>query len=192
MRKRLALFTLIVLASLVAAVAAWAGFPNFQRYSEPELVYKGSTLSKTLSLAAAAESGSSELADPRVYIEKIVVVGVREGATTSLTAPYEAVYVCVNGGNNVPSAANKVTLVGQLSANALFPAAKNGKAEGSLLTGPLPTAAEAAASTGFTCPSGQVLEFDRVIFSGLVLAIEGGERVELGVTLVSASLHGLT
>jgi hypothetical protein len=191
MRKRLALFTLIVLASLVAAVAAWAGFPNFQRYTDPELVYLGST-SKTLSLAAAAETGASELSDPRVYIEKIVVVGVREGAATSLTAPYEAVYVCVNGGNNVPSAANKVTLVGQLSANALFPAAKNGKAEGSLLTGPLPTAAEAAASTGFTCPSGQVLEFDRVIFSGLVLAIEGGERVELGVTLVSASLHGLT
>ena len=55
-----------------------------------------------------------------------------------------------------------MTLVGELETSAVFPAAKNGKAQGSLLTGPLPSAAEAAAATGFACPSGQVLEFDRV------------------------------
>ena len=99
--------------------------------------------------------------------------------TTRLTAPFEAVYVCVNGGNNVPSAANKITFVGQLSTSGDFPAARNGRATGSLLTGPLPSSAEAAAATGFRCPSGQRLEFDRVIFSGLVLAVDGGESVPI-------------
>jgi hypothetical protein len=111
--------------------------------------------------------------------------------TTTLTAPFEAIYVCVNGGDNVPSAANKVTFVGELSASAEFPAARNGRATGSLLTGPLPSSAEAAAATGFSCPSGQRLEFDRVIFSGLVLTVEGGESLPLDDTLVSDSVHGL-
>ena len=79
----------------------------------------------------------------------------------------------------------------QLSATADFPAARNGRATGSLLTGPLPSSADAAAATGFSCPSGQRLEFDRVIFSGLVLTVEGGESVTLDDTLVSTSVHGL-
>ena len=190
MRKRLTLLTAVVVASLIAAVAAWAGFPNFQRYKEPVLVYDGSTAG-TLRLAAATEAAATPFGDPRVFVDGIVVVGIKEGVTTTLTAPYEAVYVCVNGGSNVPSAENKVTLVGELETGAVFPAAKNGKAQGSLLTDPLPSAADAAAETGFACPSGQVLEFDQVIFSGLELSIEGGEVVDLPATLVSQSVHGV-
>lgn len=192
MRKRLTLLTAVVVASLIAAAAAWAGYPNFQRYKEPVLVYGGSTAG-TLSLAAAtaADADATPFGDPRVFVDGIVVVGIKEGVTTTLTAPYEAKYVCVNGGNNVPSAENKVTLVGELEASADFPAAKNGKAQGSLLTDPLPSAADAAAATGFACPSGQVLEFDQVIFSGLELSIEGGEVVDLPATLVSQSIHGV-
>ena len=36
-----------------------------------------------------------------------------------------------------------------------------------------------------------MLEFDRVIFSGLVLSVEGGESLTLDDTLVSDSVHGL-
>jgi hypothetical protein len=125
-------------------------------------------------------------------VDNIVIVGVQEGAITHLTAPFNAVYVCVNGGGNVPSAANKTVLTGTLSTSATFPAAKNGRATGSLLTGPLPSSAEAASANGFSCPSGQRLEFDRVIFSGLVLSVDGGESVPLDATLQSASVHGLT
>ena len=124
-------------------------------------------------------------------MEEIVVTGVKEGVTTRLTAPFEAVYVCVNGGGQVPSATNKTTFVGNLEASALFPAAKNGKATGSLLTGPLPSSAAAAAATGFTCPSGQSLEFDRVIFSNMVLSVDGGETIQLATVLVSESVHGV-
>jgi hypothetical protein len=193
MRKRLTLLTAVVVASLIAAVAASAGNPHFLRFDNPELVYLGSSAATADSTfnAAATAADSTATGDPRVLIDNIVVSGVKEGVTVSLTAQFEAIYVCVNGGDNVPSAENKTTFVGELSATAEFPAARNGRATGSLLTGPLPSSAEAAAETGFSCPSGQVLEFDRVIFFGLVLTVEGGEILPLDDTLVSDSVHGL-
>jgi hypothetical protein len=189
-RKRSALLLVLVLGALTFAVtAAWAGFPNILKFKEPVLVYGDST-SSALRLAAATTADAG-FADPRVFVDGIVVVGIGEGVPTVLDASFEAVYVCVNGGRNVPSATNKTTLVGELQASAVFTAAKNGRAEGSLLTEPLPSAEEAAAATGFACPSGQVLEFDRVIFSGLVLSVQGGEVVPLGSRLVSESVHGV-
>lgn len=182
-------FLVVLLGALVFAVtAAWAGFPNFQRFEDPVLVYGDES---PTALGRASTAAASSLGDPRVFVDGIVVVGIREGTSTRLTAPFQAVYVCVNGGGKVPSAANKTTLVGQLQTSGLFPAAKNGKAQGSLLTGPLPSGVEAGAATGFACPSGQVLEFDRVIFSGLVLSVDGGETVSLSTTLASASVHGV-
>ena len=173
MRNRFTLLMAIAVGSLAVAATAWAGFPHILRFTDPVLVNGGSA-SGASTLAAAKASTTSVASDPRVFVEEIVVTGVKEGVTTRLTAPFEAVYVCVNGGGGVPSATNKTTLVGNLEATALFPAAKNGKATGSLLTGPLPSSAEAAAATGFTCPSGQSLEFDRVIFSNMVLSVHGG------------------
>ena len=64
MRKRLTLLTAVVVAGLIAAAAAWAGFPNFQRYKEPVLVYSGSTAG-TLSLAASTEAAATPFGDPR-------------------------------------------------------------------------------------------------------------------------------
>ena len=181
----------VVIASLIAAVAAWAGAPHFSRFTDPVLV-NGSSFPSATSTVAAKASTTSVVTDPRVFVEEIVVVAVKEGVTTRLTAPFEAVYVCVNGSGRVPSAENKTTLVGNLSASALFPAAKNGKATGSLLTGPLPSSADAAAAAGFRCPSGQSLEFDRVIFSNMVLSVDGGETIQLDTVLVSDSVHGVS
>jgi hypothetical protein len=190
MRKRLTLLMASAVVGLAVAATAWAGFPHILRVTDPVLVDGGSA-SGAASLAAAKTSTTSVVSDPRVFVEEVVVVGVKEGVTTRLTAPFEAVYVCVNGSGRVPSAANKTTLVGNLETSALFPAAKNGKATGSLLTGPLPSSAAAAAATGFTCPSGQSLEFDRVIFSHMVLSVDGGETIQLGTVLVSESVHGV-
>ena len=190
MRNRLILLAAVVAAGLVAAMAAWAGNPHFLSIGSAQLV-SGSTATAT-SAAKLAADASSTGTDPRVFIDNIVVVGVKAGVTVQLTAPFQAVYVCVNGGKNVPSAANKTILAGQISASSEFTADRNGRATGSLLTGSLPTSAEAAAATGFACPSGQRLEFDRVVFSGLVLSIVGGESVTLEATLASESLHGLS
>ena len=185
-----------VLGGLVVATVAWAGFPNLLRFQEPVLVDGFPNLdrqpSTALALEAASEPGTPGFADPRVFVDGIVVVGIKEGVVTRLTAPFEAVYVCVNGGGNVPDADNKTTFVGELEASTTFAAAKNGKATGSLLTPPLPTAADVAASTGFACPSGQTLAFDRVVFSNMVLSVDGGETVQLDTVLVSPSLHGVT
>jgi hypothetical protein len=189
MRNRLILLAAVVAAGLVAAVAAWAGNPHFLSIGSAQLV-SGSTATAT-SAAKLAADASSTGTDPRVFIDNIVVVGVKAGVTVQLTAPFKAVYVCVNGGSNVPSAANKTILAGQISASSEFTADRNGRATGSLLTGSLPTSAEAAAATGFACPSGQRLEFDRVVFSGLVLSIVGGESLTFEATLASESLHGL-
>jgi hypothetical protein len=194
MRNRLILLAAVVAAGLVAAVAAWAGNPHFLSIGSAQLV-SGSTATATATATSAAKlaaDASSTGTDPRVFIDNIVVVGVKAGVTVQLTAPFQAVYVCVNGGKNVPSAANKTILAGQISASSQFTADRNGRATGSLLTGSLPTSAEAAAATGFACPSGQRLEFDRVVFSGLVLSIVGGESVTLEATLASESLHGLS
>ena len=191
MRRRVILLAAAVVGSLAVAVTAWAGAPNILRFKEPRLV-DGGSLSGAGALAAARQSSASVISDPRVFVEEVVVVGVKEGVTTHLSAPFEAVYVCVNGGGQVPSAANKLTLVGDLETSATFPAAKNGKATGSLLTGPLPLPADAAAQTGFSCPGGQSLEFDRVIFSNMVLSVDGGESITLDTVLVSDSVHGLS
>lgn len=193
MRSRgLVLLAAVVAACAVGVVAAWAGAPNILRFSAPQLVYDSGADATSLALVAkSATSSSDAFSDPRIVVQEIVVAGIKEGVETSLTADYEAVYVCVNSGGNVPNAANKVTLVGELETSAAFPAVKNGKATGSLLTQPLPSAAEAAEATGFTCPSGQVLEFDHVVFFGLVLSVAGGETILLEDTFVSESVHGL-
>jgi hypothetical protein len=187
MHRSLVLLAAAFAAFVVGVTAAWAGFPDMLDFDDPQLVYGDASAAR----AMTAATNTSEFGDPRVLVEN-VVIKAREGTVTTLTAPFEAVYVCVNGGGNAPNAANKTTLVGELSTSATFPAAKNGKSTGSLLTGPLPSAAAAAAATEFSCPGGQVLEFDRVIFSGLVLQVLGDEPVVVDATLVSQSVHGVS
>jgi hypothetical protein len=192
-RRWLILLAVGALGSLVVAAVAWAGFPNLQRYKEPVLVDGFPNLDSQPSAARAADSADTAgFADPRVFVDGIVVTGIKEGVVTRLTAPFEAVYVCVNGGGNVPDADNKTTFVGNLEASTTFAAAKNGKATGSLLTPPVPSAADVAAATGFSCPSGQTLAFDQVVFSNMVLSVDGGESVQFDAVLVSPSLHGVS
>ena len=172
MRNRFILLAVVAAGSLVAAVAAWAGNPHFLSFDPPEIVNVAPAAS-----ARVATAASSTGADPRVLIENIVIAGVKEGVTSRLTAPYEAVYACTGSGH-------ATELIRTLTTEADFPAAKNGRATGSLLTEPLPTPAEAAAATGFVCPDGGHLELDRVVFSNMVLSIDGGETIALDAVLV--------
>ena len=184
MRRRWIALGAIGAVGLAAAAVAWAGNPHFLDIGEPTIAQGDGPAARS-----SGGGGGSPAADPRVLVPDVVVAGVKDGVVTRLNAPFEAVYVCVKSSGAVPNPANKAVLPG--SASATFPAARNGKATGSLLTGPLPSAADAAAATGFTCPKFQVLEFDRVVFSGLVVSVDGGESVPLDVTLASASAHGL-
>lgn len=185
-RTRLIPLLAVLLGSLTFAVtAAWAGFPNILRFKDPVLVY-GSANTATLSSTAAVDTGGGEFADPRVFVDEIVIADVDASVKATLTAAFRATYVCVQGG--VPTTGS-TTLVGHTQATAVFPATRKHKASGSLLTEPLPNAAHAGALNGFACPSGQTLEFDRAVFSDLVLAAEGGERIELHGTLASHPVY---
>src|SRR4029077_12875587 len=67
--------------------------------------------------------------------------------TYTLTTQATATYACINGGGNHPKATNKETVAGQLNTGGSFQS-KNGRVQGTLVTGPL-------SPGGFTCPSGQ-------------------------------------
>jgi hypothetical protein len=84
-----------------------------------------------------------------------LVVSWKEGGMgNNVTAQYlasadgTAVYACINGGGNHPSATNKETRNGPVSATGSFSSGKNGNIIGSLTVEP-PSAG------AFTCPSGQ-------------------------------------
>lgn len=73
-----------------------------------------------------------------------------------------AVFVCVNGGNKNPSAANKTTVSGPVSATGSFSSGKNGTISASLTLNP-------PGPGSFSCPSGQRLEVASVTYSNVTL-----------------------
>jgi hypothetical protein len=79
----------------------------------------------------------------------------------TLTADASAVYACVNGGGNHPSAANKETINAEVSAAGSFEP-RNGRVRASLSAGP-PSAG------AFRCPPGQRLVFASVSYTNIVL-----------------------
>ena len=87
--------------------------------------------------------------------------------TISLTATGTATFLCINGGNKNPSAANKRTVTEPLETTAEFPVAdKNGNLTGSLTLMP-------PGPGDFSCPSGQTLSGPTdVSFTNVVLTDE--------------------
>jgi len=80
----------------------------------------------------------------------------------TLSANGTASYVCVNGGNHNPSATNKETVNGPVSASGEFNSGKNGSVTASLTLSP-PSAGS------FSCPKGQKLELASVSYTGVTL-----------------------
>jgi hypothetical protein len=178
-----------VAAGTVGVVTAWAGFPNILDFGEPTIVYGGDPSATTLRTTSSG-GGGGDFGDPRVSIDDVHVVDVDYSSVVlALNGRFDAEYVCVKRGR--VAKAVKLTLVDRVKATAEIPADANGEAFGSILSGPLPSGAEAAESTGFKCPKGHTLEFDRASFSELVLSAQGGQKVKLHLTLVSESVHGL-
>jgi hypothetical protein len=81
----------------------------------------------------------------------------------SATANGTATYGCINGGGHHPSATNKETVNGPVSANGSFAVAKNGTISQSLTVTP-------PGPGNFSCPGGQTLLLGTVSYSNVGIA----------------------
>jgi len=80
---------------------------------------------------------------------RIAGLGSNVSIQVTATADASAVYACLNHGQKCPSAANKSTVTGTVTAQGIFTSGKNGSVRGSLTVNP-PT-------TPLHCPGGQTL-----------------------------------
>ena len=78
-----------------------------------------------------------------------------------LTADASATYVCVNKGGGNPSAQNKTTVAGPVSAEGSFNSGKNGNVTASLTLSPPPS--------DISCPKGQTLQLAQVTYNNVTL-----------------------
>ena len=88
-------------------------------------------------------------------------LGTNQLINYELTADATAVYVCVNKGGANPSAQNKTTVSGPVSATGTFNSGKNGNVTASLTVSPPPS--------DISCPKGQVLRLASVSYTGVTL-----------------------
>lgn len=91
-----------------------------------------------------------------------VGLGANAGTNYLVTADASATYVCVNNGGNQPSAENKETVSGPVSATGTFTSGANGRVEGSLPVPPL-------GPGSFTCPGGQTVFLYSVSYTNVVI-----------------------
>jgi hypothetical protein len=88
-------------------------------------------------------------------------LGTNQLINYTLTADATATYVCVNRGGANPSASNKTTVSGPVSAMGTFNSGKNGNVTASLTVSPPPS--------DITCPPGQSLQLASVSYTNVVL-----------------------
>jgi hypothetical protein len=103
----------------------------------------------------------------------------------TVSADATATYVCVNGGNHNPSASNKTTVSGPVSASGTFSSGKNGNITASLSAAP-PSAPD-------FCPNGQKTELALVTYSSITLTdTTNGITVNLGTRSSGCLLPNVT
>jgi hypothetical protein len=88
-------------------------------------------------------------------------LGTNQNITYVLSADATATYVCVNNGGGNPSAKNKTTVAGPVSATGTFNSGKNGSVTASLTVSPPPS--------DISCPPGQSLELASVSYTNVLL-----------------------
>ena len=88
-------------------------------------------------------------------------LGANQNINYVLSADATATYVCVNRGGANPSAQNKTTVAGPVSASGTFNSGKNGQVTASLTVSPPPS--------DITCPPGQSLELASASYMNVVL-----------------------
>jgi hypothetical protein len=88
-------------------------------------------------------------------------LGTNQLINYTLSADATATYVCVNRGGANPSAQNKTTVAGPVSASGTFSSGKNGQVTASLTVSPPPS--------DITCPNGQTLQLASVSYTNVTL-----------------------
>jgi hypothetical protein len=96
---------------------------------------------------------------------KIAGLGTNQTLTVTASATADAVYGCLNGGQQCPNAANKVEVKANVSASGSFTSGKNGQITACLTVEPPPTT--------LTCPNGQELVLVSVSYTNVSVSAPG-------------------
>jgi hypothetical protein len=138
MKRRIAVVALVFMAFALVAQQALAVSPHFIRAT--------GTLNANGSLTVDFKEAG---------------LGTNQNINYLLTADATATYVCVNRGGANPSAQNKTTVAGPVSATGTFNSGKNGQVTASLTVNPPPS--------DISCPPGQSLELASVSYTNITL-----------------------
>jgi hypothetical protein len=133
---------IVVVLTAVCATAA-IGVPVALAVS-PHFVSASATLSGTNLSVSFKEAG----------------LGTNQQITYVASADSTVTYVCVNRGGANPSAQDKTTISGPVSATGTFSSGKNGQVTASLTLNP-------PGPGSFSCPSGQSLEIAQVTYTNV-------------------------
>lgn len=88
-------------------------------------------------------------------------LGTNQLINYTASADATATYVCVNKGGANPSASNKTTVSGPVTASGTFSSGKNGQVTASLTLNPPPP------GSGFSCPPGQSQQTAEVSYTNV-------------------------
>jgi hypothetical protein len=142
--KKLSILTLSMVALVgFMAITVWAASPHFLRCS-----------------------ASGVTSDGELNVSfKIAGLGDNQTLTVTASATADAVYGCLNRGQQCPNAANKVEVQQDVSATGTFTSGKNGSITGSLTVEPPPTE--------LTCPNGQRLVLVSISYTNVRVSAPG-------------------
>ena len=108
-------------------------------------------------------SASANLSGTNLVVNfKEAGLGTNQLITYTATANATATYVCVNNGGGNPSASNKTTVSGPVSATGTFSSGKNGQVTASLTLSP-------PGPGGFSCPPGQTQAIAQVTYTDVAI-----------------------
>jgi hypothetical protein len=138
MRRMLLLFVAAFATAALAVPAALAVSPHF--------ISASATLNANGTLTASFKEAG---------------LGTNQLISYELTADATATYVCVNKGGANPSAQNKTTVAGPVSATGTFSSGKNGNVSASLTVSPPPS--------DISCPKGQTLQLASVSYTNVAI-----------------------
>ena len=138
LRKVMLLGAMLAMLSVVAAAPALAVSPHF------------------ISASGALNTNGSLTVN-----FKEAGLGTNQNINYTLSGDATATYVCVNKGGSNPSAQNKTTVAGPVSASGTVNSGKNGNVTSSLTVSPPPS--------DISCPKGQTLQLAEVTYTNLVL-----------------------
>jgi hypothetical protein len=142
--KKLSILTLSMVALVgFMATNVWADSPHFLRCSASGVNSDG-----TLNVCF-----------------KIAGLGANQTLTVTASATADAVYACLNRGQQCPNAANKVHVQSNVSASGDFTSGKNGQITACLTVDPPPTT--------LTCPPGQELVLVSVSYTNVSVSAPG-------------------